>query len=68
MLHAFGIAVAPMWMLLEAGTTARFTLVFSPLPKTCELFTLFEDIPEPGGFEIKNIRRNKSDVYHIKIL
>ena len=68
MLHAFNITIAPIWMLVEAGTTARFTLIFSPLPKTCELFTLNEDIPEPNGFEIKNIKRNKSDVYHVKIL
>jgi len=68
MLHAFDITVAPMWMLVEAGTTARFTLIFSPLPKTCEVFTLYEDIPEPNGFDIKDIKRNKSDVYQVKIL
>jgi len=68
MLHAFNVTVAPMWMLVEAGTTARFTLIFSSLPKTCEFFTLYEDIPEPNGFEIKNIRRNKSDVYHVKLV
>ena len=68
MLHAFNITIAPMWMLLEAGTTARFTLTFSPLPKTCEVFTLFEDIPEDGGFLIKDIKRNESDVYHVSIV
>jgi len=68
MLHAFGITVSPTWMLLEAGTTSRFTLIFSPLPKTCEVFTLYEDIQEPNGFEIKNIKRNRSDVYHVNIM
>jgi hypothetical protein len=68
MLHAFDITVAPMWMVVEVGTTARFTLIFTPLPKTCDFFTLYEDIPEPNGFEIKNIKRNKSDVYHVKIV
>ncbi|HNW74017.1 MAG: hypothetical protein PHP04_05510 [Bacteroidales bacterium] len=67
LLHAFGITVAPVWMFLEAGTTARFTLVFEKLPKTCESFDLYEDIPEDNGFHIKNIRRNKSDVYNIRI-
>jgi hypothetical protein len=33
-----------------------------------QVFTLYEDIPRPNGFEIKNIKRNKSDVCHVKIL
>ena len=44
-----------------------FTLVFSGLPKECESFDLKEEIPEEGGFFVKNIRRNNSDVYRIKI-
>ncbi|MFZ4572378.1 MAG: hypothetical protein ACOYM0_14710 [Bacteroidales bacterium] len=68
MLHAFNITIAPMWMLVPQGITVTFTLVFSALPKTCEVFTLWEDIPEPGGFEIRNIRRNKSDVYRVSIM
>ena len=28
---------------------------------------VFEDIPEYGGFLKKNIQRNKSDVYHIRL-
>jgi len=67
LLHVFGITLAPVWMLIQAGTTARFTLVFERLPKTCELFDLFEDIPESGGFHVKGIKRNKSDVYHVRI-
>jgi len=68
MLHAFNITIAPMWMLLEEGTTAWFTLIFSALPKICEFFTLWEDIPELDGFEVRNIRRNKSDVYHVSVV
>lgn len=68
LLHAFGITVAPVWMFLEAGTTARFTLVFERLPKTCEFFDLFEDIPEEGGFHVKGIRRNMSDVYRVRLV
>jgi hypothetical protein len=32
------------------------------------VFDLVEEIPQPGGFVIKNIRRNETDVYHIDIL
>ncbi len=67
LLHAENIPVAPVWMQIWAGTTARFTLIFAPLPKTCELFDLFEDIPLPGAFHIRDIRRNKSDVYRVTI-
>ena len=67
MLHAENITIAPEWMLVPGGSTARFTLIFAPLPKTCEFFDLLEDIPEAGGFFIQNIKRNKSDVYHVKI-
>jgi hypothetical protein len=65
--HAENITIAPEWMLVPEGSTARFTLIFAPLPKTCKLFDLLEDIPESGGFFIHNIKRNRSDVYHVKI-
>jgi hypothetical protein len=68
LLHALDITIAPVWMWVQEGTTVRFTLIFAPLPKTCELFTLWEDIPESGGFEIRNIKRNRSDVYHVDIM
>jgi hypothetical protein len=67
LLHALNITMAPMWMLVPGGTTARFTLLFSALPKSCTSFTLFEDIPQPGGFEIRNIKRNRNDVYNVRI-
>jgi hypothetical protein len=65
--HAENITIAPLWTLVSAGKTFRFTLIFSPLPKSCEFFNLFEDIPESGGFFIQNIKRNKSDVYNVTI-
>ena len=67
MLHAENITIAPQWMIIPAGATARFTLIFAPLPKSCEFFDLLEDIPQAGGFFIQNIKRNKSDVYYIDI-
>jgi len=68
MLHAENITIAPVWMDLPVGDTARFTLIFAPLPKTCENFDLYEDIPQSGRFHVKNIKRNKSDVYHVTII
>jgi hypothetical protein len=61
------ITIAPIWTLIEARKTFRFTLIFSPLPKSCEFFDLLEDIPEAGGFFIQNINRKNSDVYHVNI-
>lgn len=66
--HAENISIAPTWTLVPAGRRYRFTLIFAPLPKSCEFFDLFEDIPESGGFHIQNIKRKKSDVYHVKII
>ena len=68
LLHAENITFAPVWTYVDASGTFLFTLIFATLPKTCEMFTLFEDIPEEGGFLIKNIKRNKSDIYHVKIV
>ena len=62
LLHTENITIAPVWMNVQGGSTARFALIFAPLPKSCESFDLFEAIPQSGGFQIKDIRRNKSDV------
>ena len=67
LLHAENITIAPVWMEVPEGSTARFTLIFAPLPKTCDSFDLFEDIPQAGGFHIKGILRNKSDIYRVVI-
>ena len=65
---AENISVAPTWTFVPRGKTFRFTLIFSRLPKSCEFFDLLEDIPEFGGFFIQNIKRKKSDVYHVNVL
>jgi hypothetical protein len=57
----------PTWMTVKARTNAKFTLVFSALPKSCTSFDLFEDIPQGGGFYSSLISRNKSDVYSVNI-
>ena len=59
------ISLAPFWTILWKKGTFRFTLVFSPLPKSCQLFHLWEDIDQPGGFLIRNIKRNQTDVYEV---
>lgn len=67
LLYSENIAIYPDWMIVREGITVKFVLVFSGLPKNCKYFDLIEVIPEPDGFEIKNIKRNKSDVYRISI-
>jgi transposase-like protein len=64
LVHVENISIHPTWTHVSAGETINFTLIFSGLPKYCEYFDLIEDIPEPGGFIINDIKRNNSDVYH----
>jgi hypothetical protein len=68
LLTAHKITFFPIWMPLKSGRNAKFTLVFSSLPKNCTSFDLFEDIPEGGGFYTGIISRNKTDVYSVDIL
>lgn len=67
LLNAFNITLYPTWLQLEPLTIFNFTLVFSGLPKSCKMFDLVEEIPQSGGFYQGKIRRNKSDVYTIRI-
>ncbi len=67
LIHAYNIGIYPKWLVLEACKPHIFTLVFGALPKSCTSFDLWEKIPEPGGFFIGDIQRNKSDVYHLKM-
>lgn len=66
LVNAENISFYPIWTHCETGYH-HFILIFKGLPKTCNTFDLFEDIPEPGGFIKTNIKRNNSDVYHIKL-
>lgn len=67
LLHAENISFAPVWTQMPNGTVYSFLLIFEGLPRACQQFDLIEDIPQPGGFEVRSIRRNDSDVYHIDI-
>jgi len=67
LIHAENISVAPQWTMIPDKGIYSFLLIFSALPKSCLLFDLVEDIPQPGGFLVKRIKRNKTDVYRILI-
>jgi hypothetical protein len=67
LISSHNITVYPTWMTMKAGKGAKFTLVFSALPKACKSFDLFEDIPQRDGFYLGLISRNKTDVYSVII-
>jgi hypothetical protein len=64
LITAFNVSFAPEWTLNDGK---GFTLIFEGLSKTCTLFDLVETIPQDGGFEVKGIVRNKTDVYHVLV-
>ena len=67
LVHAENISFAPVWTQIPDGGMYSFLLIFSGLPKSCKQFDLVEEISEPGGFLIKEICRNETDVYHIDV-
>ncbi|MBL7917695.1 MAG: hypothetical protein JNM96_04810 [Bacteroidia bacterium] len=62
LLTAFNISFAPNWTLNDGK---GFTLIFEGLSKACTMFDLIEEIPQAGGFEVRDIPRNKMDVYQV---
>ena len=68
LVHAENIAYYPDWHDCPAGSTSFFTLIFSGLPKTCTKFDFVEHCDNQwGAFEVKNIIRNDTDVYFVRI-
>ncbi len=65
LVHAENISYAPQWTMIGDATSFSFLLIFSALPKSCTRFDLVEEIPQPGGFHVTNIQRNKTDVYNV---
>ena len=63
LLYTDNVGKYPHWKWLPAGK--RFLMVFEALPDECKTFDIYEDIPEPGEFHIKNILRNKLGVYDV---
>jgi hypothetical protein len=68
LLHAENITYAPLWTMVPVKSKYTFLLIFGGLPRSCKVFDLVEEIAQPGGFHITNIRRNDKDVYHVDIL
>ncbi len=66
LVHAENISYAPQWTMIPKGDFT-FLLIFGGLPKSVQVFDLVEEIPQPGGFVVRSIRRNDTDVYHIDI-
>ena len=62
LITAFNISFAPVWTFNDGK---GFTLIFEGLSKGCQSFDLIESIPQAGGFEVRNILRNNSDVYQV---
>ncbi len=67
LIHAENISIAPLWTIIKDNSTHNFILIFSALPKSCTVFDLIEEIPQPGGFLVKDIQRNPRDVYHVTL-
>ena len=65
LITAFNVSFYPYWTPKSPGK--KFTLIFEGLSKECALFDLQEIIPESGGFHVKDIVRNNSDVYTVNI-
>ena len=65
LLFAEGISYAPQWTPIPSTKPLEFTLIFKGLPRSCKTFDLLEIIPEDGGFELRNVRRNNADVYYV---
>lgn len=65
LLTAYNVSFYPYWTFKSKGQ--RFTLIFEGLSRDCIMFDLKEEIPEQGGFEVKSILRNKTDVYTVEI-
>lgn len=68
LIHQENISLFPYWTEVLPFKDHWFTLVFSGLPADCEVFDLQEIIPEEGGFHVKDIKRNSSDVYRLNII
>jgi hypothetical protein len=68
LVHAEKISFAPQWTIIQGKITFSFLLIFSALPKDCNVFDLVEVIPQAGGFYVPGIKRNELDVYHVDIL
>jgi len=64
LVHAENICYYPAWQEMRSGDN-YFTLIFSGLPRSCDVFDLIEHCNgNMGAFRIMNIPRNETDVYY----
>jgi hypothetical protein len=68
LMHAENISLAPQWTMIPENSKYSCLLIFSALPKSCQQFDFKEEITQPGGFFVRNIARNETDVYHVNLL
>ena len=67
-IHAENISFFPIWTSCSANCKYAFTLIFEGLPKSCSKFDFVEYcFGSPGAFEVRNIVRNKNDVYYLRL-
>ena len=68
LVHAENISIFPKWTKVNKFGLHSFTLYFEPLDKDVVKFDLEENIPQPGGFSLKDIKREKEDIYHVSFV
>ena len=69
LVHVENISLFPKWQEVNPFTATHFTLIFSRLPKSCTVFDFLEECGgQGGGFEVRNIQRNETDVYYLRLL
>lgn len=68
LVHVENITLFPQWQEVNPFTATHFTLIFSRLPKNCLAFDFIEECGgQGGGFEVRSIQRNNSDVYYVRL-
>ncbi len=65
LVHFEKISGFPLWTEVPVNKDFSFTLIFSGLIKSCNIFDLQEVIPQSNGFFVPSIVRNKVDIYYL---
>jgi len=66
LVHVENIVMAPDWQYVPQSGEAFFSLIFSGLPKSCNVFDLVE-LNEACPFSAIGVSRNNDDVYFISL-
>lgn len=66
--HALDIPLSPnKYYYTSKQGLKRFTLLFPAIPSSWKSFSLIEESGTENGFIVKNILRNNTGVYHLRI-